>query len=131
VSASGLRTVAADGDLRDHPYSSVRTADGVVGWVSGILPYASDGSIVADRDGALAATMRVLEERLATAGARLEDVVKVTAYLVDLGWRDALNEAWLTTFAAPRPARTAVQVQALPRGAMIELDAVVHAVREA
>lgn len=131
MSAAGLRTVAADGDLRDHPYSSVRTADGVVGWVSGVLPYAPDGTIVADREAALAAAMRVLDERLGAAGAHLDDVVKVTVYLVDLAWRDALNDAWLTTFAEPRPARTAVQVAALPRGAMIELDAVVHAVREA
>lgn len=131
MTTGGLRTVAAEGDEHDHPYSSVRTTDGLVGWVSGVLPYAPDGSLVADRDLAVEAALRVLDERVQAAGARLDDVVKVTAYLVDLGWRDALNAAWLAHFAVPRPARTAVQVQALPRGAMIELDAVVHAAREA
>lgn len=127
----GVRTMAADGDLCDHPYSSVRTADGVLGWVSGVLPYDTEGEVVMARDAALAAALRVLDERVTAAGASLDDVVKVTTYLVDLGWRDALNEAWLEWFAEPRPARTAVEVQALPRGAPLELDAVIHVVREA
>jgi 2-iminobutanoate/2-iminopropanoate deaminase len=131
VAARGVRTVAADGALRDHPYSSVRTADGGLGWVSGVLPYDRDGSVVLERDAALTAALRVLAERVTAAGATLADVVKVTAYLVDLGWRDALNEAWLATFEEPRPARTAVEVRALPRGAPIELDAVIHVAREA
>jgi enamine deaminase RidA (YjgF/YER057c/UK114 family) len=131
VVAHDVRTVAADGSIEDHPYSSVRTADGAVGWVSGVLPYDRDGSVVVERDAAVAAVLRVLDERVSAAGATLGDVVKVTAYLVDLGWRDALNAAWLATFDDPRPARTAVEVQALPRGAPIELDAVIHVVREA
>jgi len=125
----GVRTVAADGSIADHPYSSVRTADGAVGWVSGVLPYDCDGAVVLERDAALAAALRVLDERVTAAGATLSDVVKVTVYLADLGWRDALNAAWLATFDDPRPARTAVEVQALPRGAPIELDAVIHMAR--
>lgn len=129
MAARSVRTVRADGG-HDHPYSSVRTADGAVGWVSGVLPYDRDGSVVFEREAALSAALRVLDERVTAAGANLSDVVKVTVYLVDLGWRDALNEAWLSTFDEPRPARTAVEVQALPRGAPIELDAVVHVRRE-
>ena len=130
MAARGVRTVMADGDPRDHPYSSVRSADGRLGWVSGVLPYAPDGTVEVHREAAVAAALRVLDERVAAAGATLADVVKITAYLVDLGWRDALNEAWLATFDHPRPARTAVEVRALPRGAQIELDAIIHVAGE-
>lgn len=126
-----VRTVAADGNRRDHPYSSVRSSDGVLGWVSGVLPYDTEGQLVTERDAALGAALRVLDERVTAAGASLGDVVKITVYLLDLGWRDALNEAWIAWFDEPRPARTAVEVRALPRGAPIELDAIIHVAREA
>jgi 2-iminobutanoate/2-iminopropanoate deaminase len=109
----------------DHPYSLVRTVDGRLGWVSGVLPYGPDGAIVTDRDAAIDAALDVLAARLQDAGADLGDVVKVTAYLTDLGWRDALNAAFARRFRPPLPARTAVEVRRLPRDAPVELDAVV------
>ena len=121
-----MQTVPATGAGADHPYSLVRTVDGRTGWLSGVLPYDADGAVVRDRDGAIAAALRVLGERVAAAGATLADVVQVTAYLTDLDWRDALNEAWIATFPAPLPARTAVEVRALPRGAAIEVDAIAY-----
>jgi enamine deaminase RidA (YjgF/YER057c/UK114 family) len=112
------------GDDREHPYSLVRTPDGHIGWLSGVLPYDAAGAIVHERDAALDAVLRVLAERLAASGATLDDVVKVTVYLTDLSWRDAVNGVWYRAFGDPRPARTAVEVRALPRGAPVELDAV-------
>lgn len=120
---AALRNVPA-GDDPDHPYSLVRTVDGRTGWLSGVLPYGADGEVVHDRDAALDAALQVLGERLATAGATLDDVVKVTVYLTDLAWRDALNDVWRRVFSDPMPARTAVEVRALPKGAPVELDAV-------
>lgn len=110
----------------DHPYAEVRTADGRLGWTSGVLPYDEDGRVVHDRDEAIRHCLRVLADRLAAADAGLDDVVKVTVYLTDLAWRDAVNVAFRRAFRPPLPARTAVEVRALPRGADIELDAVVH-----
>lgn len=124
-----MRTTVADGGgtpSTDHPYSLVRTVDGRTGWVSGVLPYAADGSIVTDRDAAIAAVLNRLRARLAEAGATLDDVVQTTVYLTDLGWREALNEAYAEAFRPPLPARTAVEVRRLPRDAPIEIDAVVQ-----
>lgn len=112
-------------DEEHHPYSLVRVVDGT-GWCAGVLPYGPDGELVAEPAAAVAAALRVLGERLEEAGASLDDVVKVTVFLADIGWRPHLDEAWLRTWDAPRPARTAVQVSRLPREAGIEIEAVVQ-----
>ncbi|MFT3853601.1 MAG: RidA family protein [Ilumatobacteraceae bacterium] len=124
-----LCSLPADGD--DHPYSLVRTADGHLAWLSGVLPYAPDGSIVQDRDGAISAVFDVLRERLEAIGADLGDVVQTTVYLLDIDWRPALNAVFAERFTGSRPARTTVEVSRLPGGAPIEIDAVVHVVRRA
>ena len=121
-----MRTIPAAGAALDHPYSLVRTVDGRTAWLSGVLPYAVDGSVVLERDGAIDAALRVLAERVVAAGATLDDVVQTTVYLTDLGWRDAVNAAYARAFTPPLPARTAVEVRRLPRDAPIELDAVVQ-----
>jgi 2-iminobutanoate/2-iminopropanoate deaminase len=113
------------GPTAGHPYWLVRTAGAGVGYVSGVLPYDREGRVVQDRDGALRAVLRVLEERVEAAGGGLDDVVKVTVFLTDIGWRDALDAAWLQAFPGPRPARTTVEVRRLPKDAPLELDAVI------
>lgn len=59
------------------------------------------------------------------AGGSLADAVKLTVYLTDLAHFAKVNEIMATYFAQPYPARAAVGVAALPRGALIEADAVV------
>lgn len=114
-------------DSLDHPYSLVRNVDGVTAYVSGVLPYAEDHvTVVHEREAAIARALTVLRERLETAGFGLQDVVKTTVFLTDLGWREELNRAYHATFAEPRPARTTVEVSALPGGAPIEIEAVLH-----
>jgi enamine deaminase RidA (YjgF/YER057c/UK114 family) len=107
-----------------HPYSLVRRA-GSAAYLSGILPYRPDGSIAHERDDAIGAALDTLRRRLADAGFAPADVAKTTVYLIDIGWLPALNDAWARAFDEPRPARTAVAVSALPRGAPLEIDAVV------
>ena len=60
------------------------------------------------------------------AGGGLGDVVKLTVYLTDLGNFARLNEIMATYFTEPYPARAAVGVASLPRGALVEVDAVMH-----
>ena len=58
------------------------------------------------------------------AGASLSGAVKVTIYLTDLGNFPKVNEIMARYFAEPYPARATVGVAALPRGALVEADAV-------
>lgn len=58
------------------------------------------------------------------AGGRLDDAVRVTIYLTDLAHFAKVNEAMARHFSAPYPARAAVGVKELPRGALVEADAV-------
>ncbi|MES2770708.1 MAG: RidA family protein [Pseudomonadota bacterium] len=58
------------------------------------------------------------------AGGSLADVVKLTVFLTDLGNFAQVNAAMSRHFKAPFPARAALGVSALPRGALVEADAV-------
>lgn len=58
------------------------------------------------------------------AGGSLADTVKLTVFLTDLGHFPVVNEVMAEYFRAPYPARAAVGVAALPRGALVEMDAV-------
>jgi reactive intermediate/imine deaminase len=60
----------------------------------------------------------------AAAGGSLDDVVRVGIYLTDLGDFAAVNAEMAAAFAEPYPARSTIQVSALPRGARVEVDAV-------
>ena len=61
---------------------------------------------------------------LAGAGLGLDDVVKTTLFLVDLADGPAVNAVYGQAFHAPYPARSTVQVSALPAGARIEIEAI-------
>ncbi len=58
------------------------------------------------------------------AGGSLADTVKLTVYLTDLGHFALVNEVMARYFQEPYPARAAIGVAALPRGAPVEMDAV-------
>ncbi len=78
-------------------------------------------------DGFEAQTARVFENLKAVAeaaGGTLADIVKLNLYLTDLGNFATVNEIMARYFSAPYPARAAVGVKALPRGAEVEADAV-------
>ena len=80
-------------------------------------------------DGIEAQIVRVFENLkavAAAAGGSLDDVVRVTVYLTDLAHFARVNEIMVTYFREPYPARAAVGVASLPRGALVEVDAVLH-----
>jgi len=60
------------------------------------------------------------------AGGSLADIVKINVYLTDLGNFTKFNEVMARYFAEPYPARAVVGVAALPRGALVEADAVME-----
>ncbi|MEO7501931.1 MAG: RidA family protein [Gemmatimonadaceae bacterium] len=76
------------------------------------------GDIVAQTER----VMENLQNILASAGAVWNDVVKVTVYLQDLAHFPTVNEIYARWIGDARPARSTVQVAALPRGALIEVD---------
>jgi 2-iminobutanoate/2-iminopropanoate deaminase len=59
------------------------------------------------------------------AGATLGDAVRLTVYLTDMGAFAAVNEVYESFFESDPPARVAIAVAGLPRGALVEIDAVV------
>lgn len=76
--------------------------------------------------GTEAETRQVMKNMLgvlAAAGARPEDVVKTTIFLVDLADFALVNSIYGATFSANPPARSTVQVAGLPRGARVEIEA--------
>jgi len=106
-------------------YSQAVEAGGAV-WLSGQIPLdPATGQLV---DGDMTVQVRRVFDNLAAvadaAGASLGDAVKLTVYLVDLGDFGTVNDVMAGLFSPPYPARAAVQVAALPRGARVEVDAV-------
>lgn len=69
--------------------------------------------------------LKNLEAILAEMNLEMRHIVKTTVFMTDLADFDAMNEIYATYFAHPYPARSTVQVCALPKGAKIEIEAVV------
>jgi reactive intermediate/imine deaminase len=65
-----------------------------------------------------------LQEVARAAGGTLDQMVKLSIFLTDLTHFPAVNEVMSSFFAEPFPARSTVQVSALPRGAQIEIEAI-------
>jgi 2-iminobutanoate/2-iminopropanoate deaminase len=106
------------------PYSQGIAADRFI-FTSGQLPATPAGELVTD-DIAAAARRSLENVRavLAAAGATMEDVVKVTIFLTDMADFGAVNEVYKEFFTEPYPARAAVAVKTLPKGAPLEIEAI-------
>jgi 2-iminobutanoate/2-iminopropanoate deaminase len=107
------------------PYSPiVRAGDFLI--VSGQIPIA-DGKVV---DGGVAAqttqVMKNVATQLATMGATLNDVVKTMCFLTDMENFAAFNEAYIEALGDHRPARSTVEVSALPGNFGVEVEAWAH-----
>lgn len=108
------------------PYSHALRA-GELLFCSGQIPLdPATGELVGSTPGEQA--RRCLENLVAVcqaAGASLQRAVRVTVYMTDLAAFGEVNEVYAEFFDAEPPARVAVGVAALPRGAYVEIDAVV------
>jgi 2-iminobutanoate/2-iminopropanoate deaminase len=107
------------------PYSQGVVANGFL-FTAGQIPLDPvAGKIV--EGGIVEQTERVmqnLQEVLRAAGASWDDVVKTNVYLHDLSHFPTVNEIYGRWLGKARPARSTVQVPGLPRGALVEIDAV-------
>jgi 2-iminobutanoate/2-iminopropanoate deaminase len=110
------------------PYSHAVRAGGLL-FCSGQIPLDPDsGELVGDSPAEQAT--RCLENLRAIcegAGTSLANAVRLTLYTTDLGAFPEINEAYAAFFGDAPPARAAVGVSALPKGALVEIDAVVAA----
>lgn len=77
-------------------------------------------------DGQIVRVFENLKAVAAAAGGSLADVVKLNVFLTDLAHFAKVNEIMARYFSEPFPARAAVGVKELPRGALVEADAVMH-----
>lgn len=78
------------------------------------------GGVSAETERAFLNIEAVLDE----AGATLRDVVKVTLFLKDMGDFSVVNEIYARHFGESKPARSAVGVSSLPRGALVEIEVI-------
>jgi 2-iminobutanoate/2-iminopropanoate deaminase len=108
------------------PYSHAVKAGGLV-FCSGQIPLdPATGELVGDTPAEQAERcLRNLEAVCAAAGAQLADAARVTVYLTDMGAFAQVNEVYERFFPSDPPARVAFGVAALPKGAQVEIDAVV------
>lgn len=110
------------------PYSqAIRTADlvftaGQLGTDPATGEFAGDG-VAAQAEQALANLAAILE----AAGSGLDRLVKVTVFLAEIGDWPAVNEVYARVVPEPYPARSAFAVKDLPKGALVEIEAVAAA----
>ena len=107
------------------PYSQAVRAQNTI-YVSGQIPIDPATGAFAGEDIMMQTQQSLtnIREILAAAGAGMENVVKTTVLLADIRDFAAMNEVYATFFSEPYPARAAFQAAALPKGALVEIEAV-------
>ena len=116
----------ADAPSAIGPYSqAVRVGNTI--WVSGQIPLdpATKELVAGDIEAQAGRVFENLKIIVLAAGAALDDVVKVNIFLIDLSHFALVNKVMAEYFRAPYPARAAVGVAALPRGAQVEVECIV------
>ncbi|MGI9861228.1 RidA family protein [Moorella naiadis] len=107
------------------PYSQAIRAGNLI-FTSGQIPLdPATGQVVSG--GVAAQTEQVLaniKAILAAAGAGMEDVVKTTVYIKDMGDFNTVNEVYSRYFVQEPPARSCVEVARLPKDVLVEIEAV-------
>jgi 2-iminobutanoate/2-iminopropanoate deaminase len=107
------------------PYSQAVSAGGFVFTSGQVALDPATGELVAGGFEAQARqVLRNLGHVLESAGCSFQDVVKATIFITDLAHFQVLNELYGEAVGAHRPTRSTVQVAALPKGALVEIDLV-------
>lgn len=106
------------------PYSQALDMGSMV-FVSGQLPVNPEtGTMASTIQAQTAQSLRNLRCVLEAAGLSLAHVVKTTVFLADLADFNDMNEVYACAFGQPFPARSCVQVAAIPKGAKIEVECI-------
>jgi 2-iminobutanoate/2-iminopropanoate deaminase len=124
-SRQSVHTERAPAPFGGAPYSQAMISGDLV-FVSGQVPIdPATGSLV---EGGVAEqteqVLRNLQAVLEEAGSGLDGALKTSVFLTDLGTFGAMNEVYARHFRAPFPARSTVEVSALPAGASIEIECI-------
>jgi reactive intermediate/imine deaminase len=120
------RTVSTDAaPAAVGAYSQATETDDLV-FTAGQIPLTPDGELLDDAaiDVQTQQALENVEAVLDAAGAGMDDVLKVTVYLDDIGDFEAMNDTYETFFETDPPARSAVGVDELPKGVGVEIEAV-------
>lgn len=108
-------------------YSQAVMVDRTV-YLSGQIPLVPESMELTDGD--IATQIRRVFDNLTAvcqaAGGELDDIVKLNVFLTDLGDFPIVNEIMAEYFSEPYPARAAIGVAALPKGAGVEMDAIMY-----
>ena len=108
------------------PYSQAIDSGAGLVFVSGQLPI--DPATGAFPEGGIkeqtAQSIRNAKAILEEAGSGLDKVVKTTVFLADMADIGAMNEVYSSNFTSPFPARSAVAVKDLPKGALVEIECI-------
>lgn len=106
------------------PYSQANETEQFV-FTSGQLPIdPATGDLKDDIKEATAQALDNVKAILAEAGLTMENVVKVTVFMRDINQFGDMNEVYATYFTSNPPARSAFQVGALPKNAVVEIEAI-------
>ena len=106
------------------PYSQA-VVDGDVVYASGQIPVdPATGEMKSDVREAARQSLTNLKNLLEAAGSDLENVIKVMIFITDMSKFGELNEVYAEFFSNHRPARSCVEVSALPKGAVLEIEAI-------
>lgn len=106
------------------PYSQAIVDGGVV-YASGQIPMdPATGEMKTDVSEAARQSLINLKNLLEAAGSDLENVIKVTIFITDMDKFGELNEVYGEFFSDHRPARSCVEVSALPKDAVLEIEAI-------
>ena len=106
------------------PYSQA-VFDGDVVYASGQIPVdPATGEMKSDVPEAARQSLTNLKNLLEAAGSNLENVIKVMIFITDMSKFGELNEVYAEFFSNHRPARSCVEVSALPKGAVLEIEAI-------
>ena len=120
--------IAVDGAPRPvagAPYNQAIKAGGLVFCAGQVALDPESGTLVGDDVAAQThRALRNLQAVLEGAGSGLDQVVKTTVFMTDLGEFGAMNEVYAEYFTSDPPARSTVQVADLPAGARVEIEAV-------
>lgn len=108
--------------MSNYPYSPIVKHNDVL-YVSGQLPL-SNGTLLIDVYDATIQCLENIENLLLANGSSLDKVIKTTVFMTDFSEFETMNAAYSSIFVNNKPARSAIEVKRLPKGAILEIECI-------